>query len=191
MIVERFPEPIDALMIRDTFDEDGLNSVRNELDSFSHAMTPSGVWIADVYKDTSMSSINRLTLESFFDADFVNSITGVNSLYGIYSHINRHSTRIKHYGDGESSAMHHDRAAFTIMTFIFDNEDMVEDVNVTLQIGGETAYEHKISNNMTIIFPSSYYVAVSQVSLKDGAIDSCGLYEISSYMFIESNAGSE
>lgn len=183
MIVERFPEPIDAFIIKDTFGESDFINVVNELRSFDHSMTTEGVWISDVYKDTNMSSINRLTLENFFDLEFVNSMMSVNSLYGIYTHVNNHSTQVRHYGNGEASIMHYDAAAFTIMTFVFNDEESVDPVNVTLQIGGDIAYEQKIDNNMTIIFPSSYYVALSEVSTN---AENAGLYTISSYLFIES-----
>ena len=185
MIVERFPEPIDALIIKDTFDNNELLQVMNEIHSFDHKINDDGVWISDVYKDMDMSSINRANMQKFFNAELVASMANMNSLYGIYGHINNHNTQIKKYENGQSSVLHYDAAAFTIITFVFDGEKNFDGGNVVLQVGGDIAYEQDVENNMTIIFPSSYYVGISEISAANQSNFS-GLYTITSYLFVES-----
>lgn len=185
MNIERFPEPIDALAFSDTFDEAELSQIMNEIHSFDDKLGDSGLWISDIYKDMDMSSINRANMKKFFDSNLVESMASVNSLYGIYGHVNNHNTRIKKYDVGQSSIMQYDSAAFTICTFVFDGDKNFSGGDITLQVGGDIAYEKYVENNMTVIFPSSYYFGISEISVNEGE-EFSGLYTISSYLFIES-----
>ena len=186
MNIERFPEPIDALIIKNTFSEVERNNIENEIKSFKREQGD-GVWISDVYKDLEMSPVNRNMLETFFGPDVFETMVNMNSLYGIYGHVNNHSTIVRYYGDGQSSVIHYDAAAFTIKTFLFDQPKGFTGGNVTLQVGGDIAYESDIENNMSIIFPSSYYVSLSDVSITDKSIKDSGLFVITTYLFIESH----
>lgn len=185
MNIERFPEPIDALLITNTFSDRERTNVFNEIKSFKK--DDNGVWLSDVYKDLEMSSINRNTLEVFFGTEVFEPLVNMNSLYGIYGHVNNHSTVVRYYGDRQSSVIHYDAAAFTVKTFLFDEPKGFTGGNVTLQVGGEIAYEMDIQDNMSVIFPSSYYVSLSEVSLTDPSIEDSGLFVITSYLFVESN----
>jgi hypothetical protein len=187
MFFERLAEPFDALVIKETFKEKELSNILNEIKPFTEkSQEPDGVWLLDVYKDLEMSATHNNSMETFFSPEVVESLFSVNSMYGLYDSVNNHSTQIKYFGDGQSSLLHYDSAAFTIMTFLFNDPKGFDGGDVTLQIGGDVAYEQEIENNMSIIFPSCYYVGLSEVSTKNKDVDNSGLYVITSYLFIES-----
>lgn len=187
MIIERLPEPIDALVIKDTFPEGELSNIKNEVKSFASKFNSGEtVWLAEVYKDLDMSAIHRNSMETLFNAGIVDSLTHINSLYGIYGLVNNHSTQVKYFGQSQSYPLHYDAAAFTVTTFIFDEPKNFEGVTFTVQVGGEIAYEQEVENNMTVIIPSCYYFALSEVNLNNKDIEGSGLHAITSYLFVES-----
>ena len=187
MIFERLAEPLDALVIKETFSEKESSNILKEVAPFTNkCQGPDGVWLLDIYKDLEMSSIHNNSMETFFSPEVVESLFHINSMYGLYDSVNNHSTQIKYFGDGQSSLLHYDSAAFTVMTFLFDDPKGFDGGDVTLQIGGDIAYEQNIENNMSLIFPSSYYVGLSKVDITEKDRENSGLYVISSYLFIES-----
>jgi hypothetical protein len=187
MNIERLPEPIDALMISDTFDKNDLKNIINEIKSLSSKCQQNGeLWLSDVYKDLDMSAINTTFMNIFFNNGIIDSLKYINSLYSIYEVVNNHSTRLKYYGEGQSYPLHYDAAAFTVMSFITEDPKNFTGGNLILQVGGDIAYEQEIKNNMTLIFPSSYFSSITEVKINDKSIEDSGLYEISSYLFIES-----
>lgn len=187
MIFERLAEPFDALVIKETFSENELSNILNEVHQFTEkCQGTDGVWLLDMYKDLEISPIHNNSMETFFSPEVVENLIHTNSMYGIYDSVNNHSTQIRYFGDGQSSLLHYDSAAFTIMTFVFNDPKEFDGGDLTLQIGGDIAYEQKIDNNMTVIFPSSYYLGLSEVSVNNKDVDNNGLYVITSYLFIES-----
>jgi hypothetical protein len=185
VIFERLPEPIDALVIKETFSEAELSNILNELSSFTDkAKSAEGIWLTDIYKDMDMSPTHRNIMQSYFDARVSENLEGMNSAYGLYTMVNHHATQLRYFDDGQSSLLHFDSAVFTAMSFVFDEPKNFDGGSVTLQIGGSVAYEQEIENNMTIIFPSCYYVGISQVDVRDNTVFGSGLYTINSYLFI-------
>lgn len=184
MIIERMPDPIDALVITETFYEHELSNIYDELRVLKKHDDGGGVWLTDIYKNLDTSFIHLGTLDAFFNEPVVEALISINSAYGVYLHVNNHSTVVRNFGDESSFPLRIDGSAFTVMTFLFDEPKNFTGGNVTLQIGAESAYEKDIENNMTIIFPSSYAVGLSDIKLNDK--DGSGLCVITSYLFIES-----
>lgn len=185
MKIERMPEPIDALVMRDTFSETEKRNILGEVERLIAHSTESEIWLNDVYNELDASSVHRNTMEVFFSSVVVQHLMEVNSLYGTYAHVNNHSTAIRYLGHEQMTGMHFDSSAFTIMTFLHTDPKNFDGGNVTLQVGGDIAYELDIENNMSIIYPSSYYVGLSNVEIQDKEIPNSGLYTINSFLFIE------
>jgi hypothetical protein len=187
MNIERLPEPLDALVIKDTYEIITLSNVRDEARNLMRKDDGTGVWLSDIYKDMEMSPIGRNVVDTLFSEEVVDTLVGMNSLYGMYTHINNHSTIVRYYGHMQESIVREDAAAFTAMTFLRNTTNDFEGGELIIQLGGDIAYEQPIENNMTVIFPSSYYVGITQVKSLDHSIDDAGLYVISNYLFIESS----
>lgn len=186
MFFERLPEPIDALLISDTIDSSVISDVFSEVKAIASNDSGSGVWLNEQYDDPSKSIIHKASFDAVMSNEANDAMFSINSAYGLYSYINNHSTRVKYFGHRQSSMLHFDAAAFTAMTFLYDEPKNFTGGNVTLQIGGETAYEQDVFHNMTLIFPSSYYVGISEVRLENKELVNSGLYMINTYFFIES-----
>jgi hypothetical protein len=186
MSIARMPEPIDALVITDTFSPVELENIMNEINVLSKNDDGSGVWINDVYKDPEVSIIHQNIMERFFNFSVVGSLVELNPLYGTYSHINNHSTVVRYLGHEQMIGMHEDAAVYTIMTFLYNEPKNFEGGNVTLQFNDVAAYEQDIENNMSIIFPSSFFVGISDLTIKDKEIANSGLYTLNTFLFVES-----
>jgi hypothetical protein len=187
MIFERLPEPIDALVIKESFNDKELLSIMNEISSFTDkAQDSNGVWLTDVYKDLEMSATHNAVMQNFFTQQVAETLTQVNSLYGIFGAVNNHATQIRYFGHGQILPLHMDEAAITIMTFVFNEPRNFDGGNITLQIGTDIAYEQDIENNLTVIFPSFYNAGLSEIKVDEKNVFGSGLYVISSYLFVES-----
>lgn len=186
MNIERLPEPFDALVIKDTYEIITLSNVRDEAHNLMRKDDGSGVWLSDIYKDEDASPIARNVVNTLFSDEVIQGLVTMNGLYGLYTHVNNHSTIVRYYGHMQESGMREDAAAFTAMTFLRNSPADIEGGELLLQIGGEIAYEHPVENNMTVIFPSSYYAGVTKVGSLDHEKSDAGLYVISTYLFIES-----
>ena len=187
MIFERLPEPFSALIIKNTFNEKELSNILNEIKPFTaKAQEANGAWLLDIYKDLDVSPTHYNSMETIFTSQVAENFISINSVCGLFNMINNHSTQIKYYGHCQSSMLHFDCAAFSVVTFLFDEPKNFDGGNFTLQINSDIAYEQDIENNMTVIYPSSYYFALSEVNINNKDIDNSGLYTINSYCFIES-----
>jgi len=186
MKIERLPEPFDVLVIKDTFSKNEAGQVRNELGTLFQKQEGAGLWLSEMFSDLETSATHMNTVGTFFSQEVSANLMNINNLYGLYSHVNNHSTIIKYYGQGQSSTIHYDSAAFTIMTFMFDEPKKFTGGDLTVQIGGDIAYEQPVENNMSVIFPSSYYVGLTEVDITDNSVEQAGLHVITTYLFIES-----
>ena len=184
MKIDRMPDPIDALVITDTFPKKELDLILNEASNLIKNDDGSGVWLNDIYKDVDVSVINQAFREHLTNDYVADSLEQINSMYGLFHNVNQHSTRINYYGQSQSSPMRYDSAAFIIKTFLHTEPRNFSGGEATLQINGDIAYEKDVENNMTIIFPASYYHQVSEVALDDKEIDGSGLFVITTYLFI-------
>ena len=180
--MERLPEPFDVLVIKEPFNAELNEKIKDEVRALLRKDSGSGVWLSEAYNDLDMSAVGTSTMELVFDARVVEQLVNINSMYGLYTHVNNHSTVVKFYGNRQSSILHDDQAAFTVMSFIHDTPKSFEGGELILQIAGDIAYEQPIEDNMTVIFPSSYYVGINEVASSDGS----GLYVATAYLFIES-----
>lgn len=186
MIIERMPEPMDVIVIRDTFDDTVLEDVTNEIAFVTKNDQGAGIWLNEFYKDVDSSAIHNAVMNTYFDQEIAGSIQSVNPMYGLYSHVNNHSVQCRHLGHGQESMLHVDVCAFTVSTFIHREPKSFDGGNVTVQIGGDVAYEQNINNNMTVIYPSCYYVGLSKVKVSDPEVKDSGLFVINTFLFIES-----
>lgn len=181
MIIERLPEPIDALVIGDTLTDSELADVLSEAKSLCKRDGGNGVWINEIYKDITSSSAHHSVMNNLFTEDIADALSEMNSSLGLYRNINMHSILVNHYGNSQSLMLREDAAVFIAKTFIFEEPKSFEGGNIILQVNADVAYEQDIQNNMTVLFPASYYHGLSEVSATE---ESDGLYVITTYMFI-------
>lgn len=184
MNFERMPEPIDALVITDTLSNQDTVEVMAEARTLLKRDTGEGCWLNDVYKEIDASFINQSVMDTFFTDSVVSQLASINSMYGLFNNVNQHSSVLNYYGDSQGCPTKYDSAAFIIKTFLFDEPKNFTGGNLTLQIGAEVAYERDIENNMSILFPASYYYKVSPVEVLDKDIPHSGLYTVTTYLFI-------
>lgn len=178
------PEPIDALVITDTFSSAEREEIVSEARSLIGDSFDFNVWINDAFEELDSSLINTHTVASIFTSDIVTSLEGINPAYGLFQNVNTHSTIVNYLGHRQSLPMRYDSAAFIVQSFFYGEDANFDGGSVTLQINAETAYEHDVQDNMTVIFPASYYHQVSEVDVKDASVSETGLYVITSYLFI-------
>lgn len=182
MIIERMPDKIDALVISDTFSDSEYGDIFDEVRVLCKRDGGSGVWINDMYKDLESSVTHKAVINTFFTDEIGAALSEIHPLLGLYRNVNMHSTLINSYGQSQSTGLRDDSAAFVIKTFLFDEPRGFIGGDITLQVDSDTAYEKDTKNNMTVIFPASYYHSLSEVSI-DSA-DSSGIYVITNYLFI-------
>jgi hypothetical protein len=184
MIIERMPEPIDALVITEAFSEETRKAMIEEARSALKKDSGAGVWLNDIYKDIDMSAINQAVVDTVFTEDTFGSMTQINEMYGLFNNVNTHSTMVNYLGHSQSLPMRYDSAAFISQILLFDTPKNFDGGSVTLQVNADSAYEHDVQDNAIIVYPASYYHQVAEVSIKNKDIADSGLYVISSYFFI-------
>lgn len=184
MIIERFPEPIDAVAITDTFQKPEFEAILDEAKTLLHGDAGAGVWINEAYADIESSAINNSLLNSLLGDEVFGALEETNTMYSLFRNANSHSTLVNYYGNRQSSPMRYDSAAFIAKTFLYSEPKNFTGGNFTLQINADVAYEKDVENNMTVIFPASYYHQVSEVSLNDANLGGSGLYVATTYFFI-------
>lgn len=178
MIIERLPEPLEALLIRDTFTFSEAESILSEVSKVEFSEDDTSVR-APVPEDPRHSQIYASTLDNFFSQNVLEALLDVNQSYCIYTSVNNHKTFINRIEHGNDSPMRQTAGAFTIMTFLWREPKAFEGGTVTLQVSDTAAYEKDIENNMTLIFPSAYYNSISKIVGE-------GLVVLESFLYIES-----
>lgn len=186
MSIERLPDPLDVLVIKDAFNDERTVSIKSEVRNLLRKDEGQGIWISEAYNDVSLSVVGESVMELMFNDRVVEALENMNSMYGLYRHVNNHSTVIRYYGHEQESLLRSDNAVFTVMTFLCDEPKKFEGGELILQMGSDVAYQQSIENDTTVIFPSSYYVGLSKVEAKSEEVTDPGLYVVTSYLFIES-----
>ncbi len=172
MIIERFPEPIEALVVTDRFSEEDYGVLKF---GAKVVVGTSGevVWLDSDEEGLAESSLNEAAEGLVNSVDIFDAFPSLNKGYMVYQHINKIKSSVSLVTTADEG-IRIDRSVFTFITFMGDNVDG----SITLQLGADSAYELDISDAMSVVFPSSYYVKV------DNRSDS-PLYLITSYTYIE------
>jgi hypothetical protein len=206
LIFEKISEPFDFLVIKNTFSEDQLFEIWNEIDfinekalmedptmtgsavdeNFQTIKNNTGAWLNKVFENKESSSIHKNCFENFFNEDLINCLESINPLNVIYRSVNNFNTLISYYDDNQEYGMHTDQSAYTINTYLFREPRCFSGGEIVFQ-NNDFAYEQQIENNMTIIFPSATWHSVNPVKInnRESFLDN-GRYCISNFLFINS-----
>lgn len=207
MIIERLPEPFDALVIRETFTKEQLNEIWKELDFLTQkdimedpehtgsavdeegnpVKKNHGIWIEKAFSDLESSALYSNSMKMLLSEDIVESLQSINPLHVMYKSINDDSMLLSYYENGGGYDMHTDASAYTATTYFFKEPRSFSGGEIVFQNNDE-AYEQDIENNMTIIFPSAWWHQVNTVSMEDDQeFSGNGRYCLSTFFFINSS----
>jgi len=178
-IILPFKEPFPHLIIENTYNNQELNSIWQELEFLTYqnklespTKTNSakdndgndlklnhGLFLDDCYKKREISNI-LTTNRKIFDKQILETFANLSFGYKQILHCNSDTTLISYYENEHYYLPHKDKSLFSILTWFYKTPKSF--------IGGDLVfteydYEIKIKNNMTLFFPSYLYHSVTKI----------------------------
>lgn len=193
------------LIIEDTCNEQEADEVFNELkrivrsvdllppemtgvathEDGSFAKNNSSIFLNNIYTEygKSMSPIHSILEKKIISKEIFEEYAKMNPFNSLIFNVRIHSTLINYYSNKEEYDFHPDSCMFTATSFFFKTPKLFSGGDVVFLIDGEKIVVN-IKNNMSIIFPSSYFHKVETVMLdeKDNLSDPSGRFSIVQFM---------
>jgi Rps23 Pro-64 3,4-dihydroxylase Tpa1-like proline 4-hydroxylase len=206
MIIDRFPEPFEAIYIEDTFSSDQLTLIWKELDFITNRNAMKHwenskeklgeelqtekmnnvFYPFEKYRDPmSISPITVFSQAQLFNDNMFEFYESINPCHGLYRHQNFYTTFISYYQDSDKYDYHRDNSCYTCLTYLYKEPKSFEGGEITLKVSGVEETK-EIKNNMSIIFPGVYQHRVSPITMSEefGKYSTYGRYCISQFTYL-------
>lgn len=204
MIIEKFPNPFEAVLIKNTYSEDELLDIWKELDFLTRKnvllppeMTASAknvsgeylknnksVFLFQIYQKPEISPIISYT-SKIFSKEVGEFYANINPLHELFFSINQRSLLVNYYENNDFYDFHIDKSVYTSVTYLFKQPKNFSGGNITFKFQGKE-YTQEIENNLSIIFPSSYLHKVDKINMQESnqSFSGLGRYCINQFGFI-------
>ncbi len=195
---------INAVVVDDTYNEEQARLIKKELvyfnephkmwdpDETSSAYDTSGkmmkknkgIFLDFVYKDSRYSDIITSAISVWRNKEVVSNLMEFNSLFKMVKYFRGMSSLISYYENSDYYKAHQDNAAFTVVTYFFNEPKKFSGGDIILYSDN---YEKKavveVMNNRSIIFPSCTAHEVTPIVMQPDAKKGDGRYCISHFIF--------
>lgn len=185
MRIEKRTIPVPHLLCFDVFTEDELKDIWNEARFLIHErrlMPPKftgsmrnedgiplkqnkGVWMSEIYKDSSASDICFYTHRAFLNDAVADALANGDEIHHWYRMTNSADTLLSYYEGGNKYEYHTDASLYTICVYLFHEPKQWQGGELCLRGNGQEAV-YSVSNNMAVLFPSSTKHAVRPVIME-------------------------
>jgi Rps23 Pro-64 3,4-dihydroxylase Tpa1-like proline 4-hydroxylase len=204
MIIEKMPDPFEAILVKNTYSEKELVDIWKELDFLTRKdvlLTPEmtasakdsqgkflknnkSVFLFQIYQKQEISPIISYT-SKIFSVEVGNFYKKINPMHQMFFSINQRSLLLNYYENNDFYDYHTDKSVYTSVTYLFKEPKSFTGGDITFKIN-EHEYTQKIENNLSIVFPSSYLHSVSPIKMKEENEEFSGLgrYCINQFGFI-------
>lgn len=206
MIIDKFPQPFEALYIEDTFTQDQIDFIWKELDFVTnrYAMTSWENTKEKHGEDLETEKINNVfyPIHRYKEPLLISPITAfsrqqlcsekvfsfyesVNPVHELYRHQNYHVTFASYYQNADKYDYHRDDCCYTTLTYLYKEPKSFSGGEITLKVG-DIEETKEIKNNMSIIFPGVYLHKVSPITMSDdfSKYSTYGRYCISQFTYL-------
>lgn len=206
MIIDRFPEPFEALYIEDTFTQGQIDFIWKELDFVTNrnAMKHWERTKETAGEDMEIEKINNVFYPSlrYQDPSSISPMTvfskmqlwneevfsfyeSINPIHEFYRHQNFFTTFVSYYQNADKYDYHRDSCSYTTLTYLYKEPKSFSGGEITLKVKGVEETK-EIKNNMSIIFPGVYLHRVSPIVMSEdfGNYSTYGRYCISQFTYL-------
>ena len=206
MIIDRFPEPFEALYIEDTFTKDQMDFIWKELEFVTNrnAMQRWEISKEKFSEDLEVEKINNVfyPFVKYTDALLISPVAvfpkmqlcreevfsfyeSINPVHELYRHQNFHNVFASYYQDADKYDYHRDSCCYTTLTYLYKEPKSFSGGEITLKVK-EVEETKEIKNNMSIIFPGVYQHKVSPITMSSefGNYSTYGRYCISQFTYL-------
>ena len=143
-----------------------------------------GVFLENVYLNTSLSDLAVLTHQKLFEGKFVDELCSLNKHFKYLRLVNYATTLVNYYDHGQAYDRHFDYSVFTaVFCFCLDESKfsggdlMFPELSITIPP----------KNNRLIIFPGYEDPMVSKMDMEEGArvLGGFGRYGVTKFLLVE------
>lgn len=113
-----------------------------------------------------MSSIISYPEQVLLNAEVKNMMQNVHPAFGTIFAANQHSTLVSYYESTDMYDFHFDYAAYSTLSYFFKEPQKFSGGEIVFRVN-EEILEIPVKNNMSIIFPSSYYHKVNPIVMEE------------------------
>ena len=206
MIIDKFPEPFEALYIEDTFTEDQISAIWKELEFVTnpYAMTTWQNTKEKLGEDLEVEKRNNVfyptrqyqnyllisPMAAFAKQQLCNDYIfsfyeSINPVHQLYRHQNFHNVFVSYYQDADKYDYHRDSCCYTTLTYLYKEPKSFTGGEITLKVN-DVEETKEIKNNMSIIFPGVYQHKVSPIKMSNDFANysTYGRYCISQFTYL-------
>lgn len=202
MKIERIGPPFEAVIVYDTYSNEELSDIWNELAFLTNSRVmraPSdtgsavdehgkpiknnkSVFLQKAYYFEKISPILTYSKKLFSD-QVSSALIEINPVHELITKVNRNSTLLSYYEDSDEYPFHKDECIYSSVTYLFKEPRMFSGGDISFKINNEVV-TMSVQSNMSIVFPSVYVHGVSPVSMDESIpeFSGYGRYCISQFM---------
>jgi hypothetical protein len=190
---------IPFLIIQNLYNEDELRMIKKEID-FIHSAgcftentgsaisdgnkskKGKGIWLDSVYTDRNTSMILRLNRKPICDDKIKQAFINLSPYHNSYTWINKDTTLLHYYENGDLYKSHHDSTVFSCITWFFNSPKKFKGGNLTFT---DLNVSIEIEDNMCVIFPSVLWHEVEEIKMQEDVGDEKnGRYSLAQFLSI-------
>lgn len=126
------------------------------------------IFIDDLFREWNKSVINSLSYKKY-NEEFINQLVTIDPIYSALFDTNQHSCLVSYYEDSGYYKPHYDTAAFTLLTWVYDDPKSFTGGDLYLRPHRDKSIiEANIEciSNRAVIFPSYMLHEVTQINME-------------------------
>jgi hypothetical protein len=203
MDFQYFAEPIPHIILDNVFDETELKEIWQELDFLTYSrkmLTPAvtgsafeisatgeklykkqnkALFLDGMYCDRNLSNIMHIT-RKFFDKAFLQKCADQNFIFKYLQECNMDTTLLSYYEENDHYDAHHDKAAITILTWLYKEPKQFTGGELNFS---DYNYTIPLASNRSLIFPGVANHSVNAVKMNEGveSMKGFGRYVITNF----------
>jgi len=198
MIIKTIHTPFPHLIVKDFYDENELKLIWQELDFLtsptklvpanldgslqnSNALSTS---LENIYKHLHYSNIFLIN-KKILAPEIIDAFFSLSEFFGHIKKINRNHIKLKYYENGHNYPKHIDGSNFTGINYLYREPKKFEGGDLYFD---DYNYKVELTNNMFVLFMSSFYHRVSPIVLNENSyFTGHGKYSITNFLSIDEN----